>query len=231
MGALSKFVILDQPLDGTGPFVSFPMGVDDYQARYQALHVPTGLVAAWPGTPTGPALDLITPGPSKLTRGTLASGVPYVRAPGGPLAGNRIIGPHATTQPFTVAAVLLVEQAGTFSVLGIRGGLISVTANPVWSANVGGQILYTSQATIGSWVAVVVSVTADNRLRYRVSAQELLSAGTVAAPPASAGGLYFGPSTTGKPAAAAEILYWDRELNLAERETFHAYAQKEYGAV
>lgn len=231
MGDLSKLVILDQPGAGNGPFVSFPMGVDDYQARYQALHVPTGLVTAWPGTPKGPALDLIAPGPSKLTRGVLASGVPYVRAPGGAVAGNRIIGPHATTQPFTVAAVLLVEQAGTFSVLGIRGGLVSVTTNPVWSANVGGQILYTNQATVGQWVAVILSVTADSRLRYRVNADERLSTGTVAAPPSSAGGLYFGPSTAGKPASAAEILYWDRELTLAERNAFHAYAQRQYGAV
>lgn len=231
MVGLSKFVILDQPVDGAGPFVSFPMGVDDYQARYQAAHVPTGPVTEWQGTPNGPALNVIGTGPTNVTRGAMASGVPFVRAPGGPISGNRLIGPHDMEPAFTVAAVLLVEQAGTSSILGIQGGRVSITADPAWAAVVRGQSLYVPQPELGKWVPVLVSATADNRLRFRVSGVEILSSGTLAAPPASDGGLYFGPSTSGKPAVAAEILYWDRELSKAERDTFHAYAQSRYGAV
>lgn len=228
---MSKFIILDQPINGTGPHVSFPMGVDDYQARYQAGHVADGVVTAWSGSPNGAALNMVLPGPSRITRGTTGTGVPYVRSQGGPISGARLLGPHTTNQPCTLAAVVLVEQAGTSGFLGIQGGRVSSTADPAWAAVVRGQSLYMPQPTLGQWVPMLLSITADNRLRFRASGTELLSSGTVTAPPTADGGIYFGASTAAKPASAAEILYWDRELTKAERDTFHAYAQQKYGAV
>lgn len=226
---MSKFVILDEPISGDGPHISFPMGVDDYKARYQAAHLPVGAVTSWAGSPRGAPLTMIEPGPSRISRGTLG-GVPFVRSPGSPTAGGRLLGPHLQDRPFTVAAVLMAEQASTPQILGVSLGVASVTADPVWSLNLGGQTVYTSQGAIGKWVSVVIQVTAENRLRYRVATDERVSTGTVTAPPTASGGIFFG-SSSAKPAMAAEILYWDRELTKAERDTFHAYAQGRYGAL
>lgn len=208
-------------------------GVSGYASRFIASHlnIPVGnIVPSWTSV-AGTAPITLNPLSGTTSTVTLAqaSGVTYLHSPGNSSTGGRLLGPHTEQRPYTIAAVVRSPASSTTAVLGSAGVGLNLNATPVWQGDSNVDAYSTNGST--GWVFAILQVTADSLVRVRADTAEAVSPAGLAAAPTSFGGVYFGPTTAGKTADIAELVYWPRELNLTERDAVHAYMRTRYSVL
>lgn len=204
-------------------------GVPGYAARFIASHLdaPAGsVISQWPSVGGSVPGDMqVLSGATSTVTVQVENGKKHLHSPGNALGGGRLIGPHTTQRPVTVAAIIRSGPAVERSI-GITGTFVTRNGSGFYQGTSGSMAAYTSESS-GGWMFVLLAQEADNKFVIRAGASESQSTGGSAAA-TSYGGVYFGASEAGDVSEVREIIYWPRMLNLAERSAVHDYMRSRY---
>lgn len=202
-------------------------GATGYAARYVAAHLdaPQGVpVDSWPATSQGGILSLVGGSSTLLTVGDDSEY--FVRSPGGQSTGGRLLGPHTTQRPFTIAAVIKAP-AGSLAFMGMTGITLARNSAGFWAQVAGGGSTLTSTEGGDGWALVVMTAHADNT--HSLSVNGVVTAkGATAAAITSFGGFYFGSGTIGQDAHLREAVIWHRDLTTGDRALVTKYFNGRY---
>lgn len=205
-------------------------GVGGYAARYVAAHLDKeagGLVDSWPATSAGGTLAKVGSTATLMTVGD--DGEYYLTSPGGQSTGGRVLGPHTTQRPFTIAAVVKAD-AGTLAFMGMTGITLARTAGGLWSQVAGGATTQTSTSSNAGWALVFMNVHADGM--HSLTVDGITTAkGATAAVIGSFGGFYFGSGTSGQTAHIREAVVWNSDLSVGDRAKVTAYFKSRYAGL
>lgn len=227
---MSKLIVVDSAVtNASAPRIVRTPGVGGYSSRFIANHldVPDGAtLSTWASSAgTAPITLGLVGGTASITAGT-ENGIRHVYSPGGATAGARLLGPHTTQRPLTIAAVFKASP-NVSQIVGMTGTAMARNAAGNYQG-VSSSAAITSVSHDG-WVFMLIAQSADanNSFIVRADSAEVTGAtGTVAAP--TFGGFYFGPTTAGQPAYLREMIAWPTQLNLADRDKVHAYMRSRY---
>ena len=204
-------------------------GVAGYASRFIAGHIdsPIGaVVTRWePVAGDNPQAMVALAGTTSTVTLQEEAGSKYLRSPGNALGGGRLISPNIAQRPVTMAAVIRTPVSVERSV-GITGSFITRNANGSYQGTSGSSAAYTLENRSG-WIVVILAQAADNSFVVRAGAYEAQSAAGSAVP-ATYSGMYFGASEAGDVADIKELIYWDKQLDLAERNAVHGYLLSRY---
>lgn len=227
---MTKVIRTTEPA-GTGAerLVQSP-GATGYAARYVAAHLDAeagALINAWPATAVGGLLSLVGAGPTLLTVGDDSEY--FASSPGGQSTGGRLLGPHTTQRPFTIA-VVVKAPAGSLAFMGMTGITLARTAGGLWSQVAGGATTQTSTSSNAGWALVFMNAHADGTHSLTVDGVTTAksAAGTALG---SFGGFYFGSGTSGQTAHLREAVIWHTDLSVGDRTKVTSYFKSRHAGL
>lgn len=205
-------------------------GIGGYAARYVAAHLDKeagALVDSWLATSAGGTLAKVGTTATLMTVGD--DGEYFLTSPGGQSTGGRVLGPHTTQRPFTIAAVVKAS-AGTLAFMGMTGITLARTAGGFWAQVAGGSATQTSTSSNAGWALVFMNAHADGTHSLTVDGVTTAkgAAGTAVT---SFGGFYFGSGTAGQTAHLREAVIWHSDLSADERAKVNAYFKSRYAGL
>lgn len=226
---MAKLITLNETIaNPLAPRILRTPGVGGYSARFIANHLNEAVgatISQWSSVGGTVPTTLSTLGTvAATTKVATDGGIKHINSPGDSANGGRLIGPHVTTRPVTMAAVVRMD-VNRLDFMGITGSTLTRASGGIYQGK-SGNSAYTSTNT-ATWAFVMLAQAADNSFVVRANNLEASQA-TGAAAAGTFGGLYFGSTAAGASADVREMIYWPKQLDATEREAVYAYMKTRY---
>ncbi|ASR79983.1 hypothetical protein SEA_ARCADIA_19 [Arthrobacter phage Arcadia] len=227
---MTKLIVANRNIAKPGaPRIIRTPGVGGYDARFIASHLDLtdgSIISSWKATAGANPFTIANVGGTPAVSIGTENGIRHLNTLGGSASGGRLLGPHTTQRPFTIAAVVKAPP-NTSPMIGFTGTYLSRNSSGYYQGT-SSTAAYTPVLRDG-WIFVMMAHSADANSSFIARADDAEVVGTPGSTPSpSFGGLYFGSTAAGGAHQLREMILWPTQLNLSDRNKVHNYMRSRY---